>query len=82
VYERFERAEKLLMRVRSLKWQAMNIRAVGTEAAPREAAAAIIAAVEAIERGAREPSSDDALVMWEQQADALGTQLLNLSRSV
>lgn len=79
MHEVFARAEKLLMRIRSLKWHATTTLASLHDKTAREEATAIVGDLEALEESVRAPSpTSDTLTADEQRADALGLRLSKL----
>jgi hypothetical protein len=78
MYERFGRAEKLMMRIRSLKWQAMTLPPSSLDDRARQDAATLVAELQALEEAGRHATTEDGLGIWEQRADALALRLSNL----
>jgi hypothetical protein len=79
VYEKFGRAEKLLMKIRALKWQASTTLASMQDGSAREQAAAVVAELDALETDARHASTEEALARGEQQVEAVAQRLASRS---
>jgi hypothetical protein len=79
MFERFGRAEKLLMRIRSFKWQGTTILS-SQDGITREELAGLVAELQALELTARGATTDDALGAIEQRVEALGQRLSNLGQ--
>ena len=75
MYERFGRAEKLLMRIRAVKWQATTILSSSPDGRAREEAAAIVAELQALDTAAREATTEDAMGRCEEQVQAIDARL-------
>ena len=78
MYERFGRAEKLLMRIRAVKWQANTILSSSPEGLAREEAAAIVAELQALEAVARDAKTEDAIGTCEEHIQAIGARLASV----
>lgn len=78
MFERFGKAEKLLMRVRSLKWHATTIQSAQTDDVTRDSVAAIAVELDGLETLARATATEEALDRAEAQADALARRLSTL----
>jgi hypothetical protein len=76
--EKFHRAEKLMMRIRSLKWNAATMTVSSHDADVRREAAAIRAEFETLESTARGETTEDAMRTAEQRVDVLATRLAAL----
>ena len=70
--------EKLLMRIRSVKWHAATIASSSHHATARAGAAAIVVELEAMELAAREPRTERDTTAGELQVDGLSARLTHL----
>ena len=73
----FGRAEKLLMEIRALKWQATTMLSSPPKGVTRRDVEAFVKELDALETSARKPMTEDVLSAGEQQVAALGLRVLN-----
>lgn len=75
---KFGRHEALVMRIRTLKWQAIALQASTKHQATRDEAVKVIAELDDIQRGLEGDRSDDTVAKAETQADAISILLASL----
>ena len=78
MHEKFHKAEKLMMRIRSLKWNATTIASSSTDDSARRAAAIIVTELLALEAETRAETTDDAFTDAERRVDGLSLRLAKL----
>jgi hypothetical protein len=77
LYEKFGRAEKLLMRIRALKWQATTL-ASPPDGRGGGAAAAIVTDLQALEAAARDAKTEAAMGACEDRIQAIDERLAHV----
>lgn len=78
VVEKFGRAETLMMRIRTLKWQAITIQGRGANLTAREEAGAILADLTSVEVSMADASSPVALQDAEDRVDAISLRMTSI----